>query len=244
MSKTIFILAIAIATVLFASCNAQPGQDKALKTETDSVSYALGVDIGSNVKNNLGAYLSEGTELDYDILVHAFVQAIDEKETKIKKEETMMIIQKFMQKEGQKKQAEHQEKAKANLEAGNKFLEENKTKEGVITLESGLQYEILKEGNGETPQPGDQVKCHYHGTRIDGTEFDSTQGEEPRIFSTVRVIDGWKEALKLMPVGSKWKLYVPGNLAYKERGKGDIEPNTTLIFELELLEIVTPEAKK
>jgi len=127
-----------------------------------------------------------------------------------------------------------------NLKAGEEFLASNKAKSGVVTLPSGLQYEIIKAGTGVKPKLEDQVKCHYHGTTIDGKVFDSSVDRgEPAVFPVNRVIPGWTEALQLMPVGSKWKLYIPSALAYGEQGAGqDIKPNSTLIFEVELLEIV------
>ena len=126
-----------------------------------------------------------------------------------------------------------------NKEEGELFLAENKEKENVIALESGLQYEVLTEGDGAIPTASDSVKCHYHGTLIDGTVFDSSvERGQPATFGVTQVIKGWVEALQLMPVGSKWRLFVPSYLAYGEQGAGnDIEPNSTLIFEVELLGI-------
>jgi FKBP-type peptidyl-prolyl cis-trans isomerase len=143
------------------------------------------------------------------------------------------MIQKFFEKVSTKEAAK-------NAEEGKAFLEQNKTKEGVITTASGLQYEILKAGEGPKPTAEQNVKCNYHGTLINGTVFDSSVDRgEPATFNVSQVIPGWTEALQLMPVGSKWKLYIPGELAYGERGAGkNIGPNTTLIFEVELLEIV------
>jgi len=139
-----------------------------------------------------------------------------------------------------KKDAEAKALADENLKKGQAFLEENKTKEGVITLESGLQYQIITAGNGPKPTTADQVKCHYHGTLIDGTVFDSSVDRgEPATFAVTGVIKGWTEALQLMPVGSKWKLFIPAELAYGEQARGEKLPgNSALIFEIELLEIV------
>lgn len=130
-------------------------------------------------------------------------------------------------------------KSKANLEAGEAFLAENAKKEGVVSLESGLQYEILQEGSGARPGPTQTVTCHYHGTLIDGRVFDSSvQRGRPASFPLNRVISGWTEALQLMPVGSKWRLFLPPHLAYGERQvSAEIGPNSTLIFEVELLGI-------
>lgn len=216
------------------------GKDKELKTKVDSVSYAFGVDVGSNINRSLDAYISEETAIDKDLLIAAFAKSLKGEETKIKPEETMQVIRAFLETERTKKEAEMAKKGEKNLEEGKKFLEENKKKEGVITLESGLQYEVLKEGKGEKPALTDKVKCHYHGTLIDGTVFDSSvERGEPMEFPVNGVIKGWTEALQLMPVGSKWKLYVPAELAYGNRPAGEkILPNSALIFEVELLEIV------
>ncbi|MCL3780639.1 FKBP-type peptidyl-prolyl cis-trans isomerase [Prolixibacteraceae bacterium JC049] len=215
------------------------GKDKELKTKVDSVSYAFGVDVGSNINRSLDAYVSEETTIDKDLLIAAFAKAIKGEDTKIKADETMQVIRTFLEGERTKKEAEMKKKGVENLEKGKKFLEENKKKEGVITLESGLQYQVLKEGKGEKPGLTDKVKCHYHGTLIDGTVFDSSvERKEPMEFPVNGVIKGWTEALQLMPVGSKWKLFVPAELAYGERQAGEkILPNSTLIFEVELLEV-------
>jgi FKBP-type peptidyl-prolyl cis-trans isomerase FklB len=151
----------------------------------------------------------------------------------IKQDKASATIQKFF---GEIQKAEGEK----NQKAGEDFLAANKNKPGVVTLPDGLQYEIIKAGTGPKPKAEDEVKCHYHGTTIDGKVFDSSvERGEPANFPVNRVIPGWTEALQLMPVGSKWKLYIPAALAYGERGAGaDIKPNSTLIFEVELLEIV------
>ena len=132
------------------------------------------------------------------------------------------------------------ERLEINKQAGAEFLRINKEKAGVVTLPSGLQYEVLKTGDGTKPKASDKVKCHYHGTLINGTVFDSSvQRGEPATFGVSQVIPGWVEALQLMNVGSKWRLFIPSELAYGERGAGEtIEPNSTLVFEVELLDIV------
>ena len=132
------------------------------------------------------------------------------------------------------------EKFEINKKAGEEFLTINKGKAGVVTLPSGLQYQVLQKGEGPTPTASDNVKCHYHGTLINGTVFDSSvQRGEPAVFGVSQVIPGWVEALQLMPVGSKWRLFIPSNLAYGEHGAGEaIEPNSALVFDVELLDIV------
>jgi len=153
----------------------------------------------------------------------------------------------WQQKMRAKMAAKQAKEAAENLAAGTAFLEANKAKEGVKVLPSGLQYKVVKEGTGNTPTADDKVKTHYRGTLIDGTEFDSSyKRNQPAEFGVTKVIKGWTEALQLMKVGGKWELYIPANLAYGQRGRPSIPANSTLIFEIELLEIVKadPAANK
>lgn len=236
-NKVIFLLAI-VMVIAATSCQ-QNGAVKNVKLETaiDSASYAIGVLVGSNNKQQL-ANAPGGKNMNIEAMAQAFRATSLGEETAITEEEANNIIRNYFQAEGNKE-------AQTNLEEGNAFLEKNKAREGVVTTESGLQYEILKEGNGPKPQPTDKVKVNYHGTLIDGTVFDSSVDRgEPVTFGVNQVIPGWTEALELMPVGSKWKLYIPANLGYGERGAGsDIGPNETLIFEVELLDIVNDDSK-
>ncbi len=192
----------------------------------EKLSYALGMSIAANLQK------SGVAEINVDEFAKGLKNHI-EGNTEISQEEAGQIINTFFA-EIQSKQFE------ANIKAGQDFLAENSKKEGIVTLESGLQYEVINEGNGEKPKATDNVKCHYHGTLINGSVFDSSvQRGEPATFPVNGVIPGWVEALQMMPVGSKWKLYVPSDLAYGEHGAGQsIEPHTTLIFEVELLDIV------
>ena len=152
--------------------------------------------------------------------------------------EIQMFLNGFMQEVAMKKATE-------NAEKGKKFLEENAKKSGVDTLANGIQYKIIKKGEGAKPAATDMVKVHYRGTLIDGTEFDSSiKRGEPVEFPLNRVIPGWTTALQQMPVGSKWEIFIPSDQAYGPRGNGSIGPNETLIFEVELLDIVTPDAKE
>jgi FKBP-type peptidyl-prolyl cis-trans isomerase len=231
--RSFISFAILVAMVAATSC--QPGKgsrDIKLENSIDSVSYALGVLVGENNKRQM-EMTPGASDLNIDIMVAAMEKSLKGEEPKIDGTAANTIIRTFF--EGASKK-----EATKNLEAGQAFLEANKAKEGVVTLPSGLQYEILKEGNGPKPKETDTVKCHYHGTTIDGKVFDSSVDRgEPSEFPVNGVIKGWVEALQLMPVGSKWKLYVPADLAYGERGAGaDIGPNSTLIFEVELLDIV------
>lgn len=198
-----------------------------LKTELDSVSYSLGLSIGHNL-------VQQGLDdLNDDLFVQGVMTVLEGAEEHLTQEQSQDILVKYFRSLQEKQQ-------QANVEAGKSFLEDNKKREGVVALESGLQYEILKEGSGTKPKATDKVRTHYHGTLIDGTVFDSSvERGQPAEFPVNGVIKGWQEALQLMPVGSKWKLYVPPHLAYGERGAGGvIGPNATLIFEVELLEII------
>jgi FKBP-type peptidyl-prolyl cis-trans isomerase FklB len=171
--------------------------------------------------------------IDVDSIVKAFTEIMDNKTPSMSPQEANQILQDYFTKQ-------QDEMLNKNLEAGKAFLEENKKREGVVTLPSGLQYEVINEGDGAIPTATDKVKCHYHGTLIDGTVFDSSvQRGQPAVFGVNQVIKGWVEALQLMSVGSKWRLYIPSDLAYGKQGAGgSIEPNTTLIFDVELLGIV------
>jgi len=227
-----FLMAIA---VIFAavSCD-QSGSVKEVKLETDadSVGYAIGVLVGANNNQQIES-APGGGDINTEAMASAFRSAILDEETAITREEADAIVRRYFEGAGE-------EEAQSNLEEGYAFLEENKQREGIQVTESGLQYEILEEGTGATPGANDQVKVHYHGTLIDGTVFDSSvERGEPATFGVSQVIPGWTEALLMMKEGSKWKIYLPSLIAYGERGAGqNIGPNTTLIFEVELLEIV------
>lgn len=193
----------------------------------EKVSYALGLSLGSNLKSN-------GLDgLDYKKLAKGIEDLMEGAQPEMSIEEAQAIINAYFQ--------ELQNKAfEANIAEGKKFLAENAAREGVVTLESGLQYEVLTAGNGATPKASDTVKVHYHGTLLSGDVFDSSvKRGEPATFGVTQVIRGWVEALQLMPVGSKWKLFIPSDLAYGAQGAGQsIAPHTTLVFEVELIDIV------
>lgn len=228
------ILYLLVLGLIVAATSCQQGGPANVKMETsvDSVSYAIGVLVGSNNKKQV-ENAPGSDEMSMEIMAEAFRATSLGEEAKISEEEANTLVQKFFAQAGERE-------AQANLEAGNKFLEENKGRDGITTTESGLQYEVLTEGTGAKPTAADQVRVHYHGTLIDGTVFDSSVDRgEPAVFGVGQVIPGWTEALQLMPVGSKWKVYLPSEIAYGERGAGgDIGPNSALIFEVELLEIV------
>ena len=197
-----------------------------LNNEIDSVSYSLGVNIGENIKTQF-------PDIDLKNFEAAIKDVLDDnKKPSISGADAQKTIQEYFTKQ----QAKASESV---VEEGRKFLAENSKKENVVTLESGLQYEVIKNGEGAKPTLNDQVTTHYHGTLIDGTVFDSSiERGEPASFPVSGVIKGWTEALQLMNVGSKWRLFVPYDLAYGERGAGPkIGPFTTLIFEVELISI-------
>ena len=194
----------------------------------DKFSYAIGLGIGQNL-------LSMGAKgIDVEDFAQAIKDVLDGNKTAITHTEARDIVNKYFEEMEQKMNA-------ANIEPVNKFVEENKKRPGAITLPSGLQYEVVKEGNiGKYAKATDRVKCHYEGTLIDGTLFDSSiKRGEPAVFGVNQVIPGWVEALQLMPEGAKWKLYIPSDLAYGAQGAGEmIPPHSTLIFEVELLQIL------
>ncbi len=225
-------MAFLILTITASACsvkNESVNNNKTmdLKTEIDSVSYGIGVNIGKNLAGQgMGS-------LNPEAIAAALNDVLSGSELKINEQECMSIVSTYMQ-DAQAR------KAQEAIDEGKKFLEENGKRSSVVTLASGLQYEIVAEGNGPKPGPADKVKTHYHGTLINGEVFDSSvERGEPIEFPVNGVIKGWTEALQLMPVGSKWKLYIPYDLAYGERGAGaQIGPFSTLIFEVELIDIV------
>jgi FKBP-type peptidyl-prolyl cis-trans isomerase FklB len=224
--KSRFFLFLLLAGFVFAPAFSQKKKEPLkFKNERDSVSYSIGFIIGTNLK-------SAGlTDFDEKIFLQAIGDVIANKEPAITKDQTNAVLQSYMMKLQQKK-------AKENLSDGQKFLDENKKKEGIVTLPSGLQYKVIKEGQGESPVETDKVTVHYTGTLISGKVFDSSiERGQPAQFQVNAVIAGWTEALKLMKPGSKWMLYIPPQLAYGEQGVQGIEPNSVLIFEVELISV-------
>ena len=200
----------------------------------DKVSYALGIGIGHQLAN-MG-----GQELNIDDFAQAVKDVLGGKELKMKNSEAQQIVQDYFAEQEQKISKQRQEAGKAHKEMGEKYLAENAKKEGVKTLPSGLQYQVLKEGNGKKPTAKDSVKCHYEGFLIDGTVFDSSvQRGEPAVFGLQQVIAGWTEGLQLMQEGGKYRFFIPYRLAYGEGGAGAaIPPFAALIFDVELIQVV------
>ena len=217
-------ISLLVGILIFSSINAQ---------QMDSVSYSLGVLIAQNLKN-------QGFEnLDSKALSEAITAVVEGKELKISAEKANAIVQAYAQKQAEAAQKAQEAQFAPKIEENNKFFDTNGAREGVTTLPSGLQYEVMKAGDGAKPGPTDKVTVHYHGTLLDGTVFDSSvERGQPATFGVNQVIPGWTEALQLMPVGSKWKLFLPHDVAYGSRGAGPkITPYSALIFEVELISV-------
>ena len=207
-----------------------------LKTKKDKFSYALGMNVGANLGTSLR---KQAVDFDPNMVAQGLKTSLAGGKTLMTQEEAQTLLKEVQTDMLKKQQEKMQVVGEANKKEGEAFLAANKGKEGVVTLPSGLEYKILKEGNGPKPAATDSVVCNYRGTLINGTEFDSSYKRgEPATFPVNGVIKGWTEALQLMPVGSKWQLFIPSSMAYAERGAGaDIGPNATLIFEVELMSI-------
>jgi FKBP-type peptidyl-prolyl cis-trans isomerase len=206
-----------------------------LSTEKDKASYAIGMNIGKGLKENLS---KDAVDINQAILLRGMKDALAGAKPALTDEETKAVLtalQNDVRKHGEEL---HQAEAAKNAKTGQNFLEANKSKPGVVALPSGLQYKVITQGTGPKPTASDVVVCNYKGTLIDGTEFDSSYKRgKPATFPVGQVIKGWTEALQLMPVGSKWELTIPPSLGYGERGAGPIGPDQTLLFEVELMSI-------
>ncbi len=233
--KQIWPLLVALVlslSLLSCSSGEKSASKKALKSDSERFGYALGLDIGASLKEMQ-------TDIDLPSLLAGLRDTFEGTEALLTPEQADEVIEEFSKKMQEKQVEKIKDLAEKNRKAGETFLRENKKKEGVITTESGLQVVVLEEGDGPKPKATDQVKVHYQGTLLDGTEFDSSYKRgEPVTFPVNGVIAGWTEALQLMKVGSKVRLFIPSDLAYGERGaRQRIGPNATLIFEVELIGI-------
>ena len=200
-------------------------------TQKDKVSYGIGVQVAKTLKN-------QGIDINSDLLIKGLRDALSGQKLLMSDDELNNTMAALQQEMTQKQQQARAKEADDNKKAGDAFLADNGKKDGVVTLASGLQYKIVKPAEGKKPTDADTVTCNYRGTLIDGTEFDKSEAGQPATFQVGAVIPGFKEALKLMPVGSTWQFFIPPNLAYGDRGAGNvIGPNTTLIFEVELISI-------
>lgn len=204
--------------------------------DSGEVSYILGYNLGNNLN-------SDPFEVDIDRFIKGFRDAMEGAEAEFSEAQMQEIMMKFQQEMLAQEQERMEQASGENAQKGAAFLEENKQREGVKTTDSGLQYEVIEQGEGPKPEAGDTVTVHYTGTLLDGTKFDSSRDRgQPATFPVQGVIPGWTEALQLMPVGSKWKLFIPSELAYGQRGAGGvIGPNQTLIFDVELMAIEDEE---
>ncbi|MBL48408.1 MAG: hypothetical protein CMP28_05580 [Roseibacillus sp.] len=229
--------AACLLLVLFAT--GAPAQEPKLESDRDKASYLIGRNIGETIHG-------DGIDLNVENMIIGLREALAGKDSKIAAEEAGKVMQAFQAEMQKQMEAKADKESGANLAAGKKFLDENKKRDGVKVTETGLQYEVIQPGKGAKPTPLDTVKVHYHGTLIDGTVFDSSvERKTPVSFPVNGVIAGWTEALQLMQVGAKYKLFIPADLAYGKQGAGqDIGPNSTLVFEVELLSIQGAEKDK
>lgn len=238
--KSIYKLSlVALAVIGLSACNQEEKATNAstnveLTTEAQKEAYSVGASIGRYMSGHIKEQEELGLPVDRTLIVTGFTSGLND-QLKLTEEEMQTILQSLDKKLNDKRQEQAKAIAVKNLEDGKKFLDENKAKSGVVTTESGLQYEVLTPGSGEKPAAEDTVEVDYVGTLIDGKEFDSSykRGESLK-FPLNRVIPGWTEGVQLMPVGAKYKFVIPANLAYGDRDNGTIPPNSTLIFEVEL----------
>nr|WP_136250855.1 FKBP-type peptidyl-prolyl cis-trans isomerase [Ningiella ruwaisensis] len=247
--KKAYLATAVLSALLMTACSAEKPADEAsvdaqsqsttvLETDAQSQSYALGASMGMFAMNRFEEQENLGLEVDRDALLAGFQDALAEN-SQLTIEEIQTLTQASDQALRSAQSAKAEQAAQENIAKGEAFLAENAEKEGVMVTDSGLQYEVLEEGTGKSPAATDTVTVHYRGTLLDGTEFDSSYGRgEPASFPLNRVISGWTEGLQLMKEGAKYRFYIPSELAYGPRATGAITPNSTLIFDVELLEVV------
>jgi len=226
--NTKWILAVGLGLLAIPAGAQDP---TAPTTPKDKVSYGIGVQVAKTLK-------SQGIDVNTDLVIKGLRDALSGQKLLMSDEDLNTTMGALQQEVAKKQMQERAKLADDNKKAGDSFLADNGKKEGVVALPSGLQYKVVKAADGKKPTDADTVTCNYRGTLIDGTEFDKSQAGQPATFQVGQVIPGFKEGLKLMPVGSTWQFFIPSNLAYGDRGAGNtIGPNTTLIFEVELLSI-------
>ncbi len=233
LKKFGWILGIVLIVSVFSFGEAKKvAQQIALKTQKEKLSYSIGMDIGTGMKK-------QEVDIDMKLFMKGLTDGLSGDKPLLTPEEIKAVFEVYQQEMSAKRAEKFAKLAVQNKKDGEAFLAANGTKEGIVTLSSGLQYKVVTEGNGPKPAADDTVTVHYRGTLIDGTEFDSSyKRNQPAKFMVTQVIPGWTEALQLMKAGSKWQLFIPANLAYGENGAGQtIEPNMTLVFEVELLAI-------
>jgi len=233
--KSLFVV---FTGILLLAGQAFGAGDTVLQSQKDKVSYTIGVYSGKNLKQ-------QSVDIDPDMMVKGIKDSLSGDKTLLTDQEMQEVMVVF-QKDMTARQAENRKTmAEKNKKEGEAFLAENKKKEGVKTLPNGLQYKVITEGAGKSPKAKDIVVAHYRGTRIDGTEFDSSyQRKEPATFKLDNVIKGWQEALILMKEGAKWQIFIPSDLAYGENGAGPIEPNAVLVFDVELVKVEADSASQ
>ncbi len=218
---------ILLCTMIVSMDQAWSTEVTELKSEKERLSYGIGLSVAKNLKK-------QSTDFDLEILIQGLRNGLSGSNALMTEKELRKVMNEYQASIRQNAMLTKQQTLTENRLKGEKFLAENKTRSGVVTLKSGVQYKIIKEGKGKKPIDSDLVQVTYRGTLLDGTEFDDT-GDNVVNLKASALIAGWKEALKLMPVGSKWQIYIPSNLAYGERGVGvDIGPNELLVFEVEL----------
>ncbi|RTR34911.1 FKBP-type peptidyl-prolyl cis-trans isomerase [Shewanella atlantica] len=241
--KSIYkISLVALAVIGLSACNqeqktAETAANVELKTEAQKEAYSVGASIGKYMSGHIKEQEELGLAVDRSLIITGFTNGLND-ELKLTEEEMQTVLQGLDEKLNEKRQAQATALAEKALSESKAFLDANKVKEGVVTTESGLQYEVMTPGTGDKPSAEDTVEVHYVGTLTDGTEFDSSVARgEPAKFPLNRVIPGWTEGVQLMPVGAKYKFVIPAELAYGDRDTGSIPANSTLVFEVELLSI-------
>jgi FKBP-type peptidyl-prolyl cis-trans isomerase len=241
---------IVSAGVFFYSCNVLAKEETAkldLENTDNKTSYAIGVAAGKQMTQNFKAFEGTAVVMNKEIMIQAFADGLNDT-SQMDDETRQQVLTDFQGRANaalqEKRKLEQAKVTEENKVKGAAFLEANKVKEGVVALDSGLQYMVVKAGNGKSPTASDRVKVHYTGTLADGTKFDSSVDRgKPATFGVTQVIKGWTEALQLMKEGAKWKLFIPADLAYGSISRPKIPGNSVLVFDVELIEVISPETK-